>query len=126
MILGELDYEFAARAGKDVIEVAPNDILHLSDIRTSLLPLIAMEDALASEINGGVSIPGGRSGAYVRSGWQTILNQKQQHVKLPETATLAAKILSRVADEIRILWEHPTVQRYIEQRKIRVEDSAAL
>ncbi|TFK22217.1 guanine nucleotide binding protein, alpha subunit [Coprinopsis marcescibilis] len=122
MILAELDFEFASRTPGN--EFTTDDIVQdLSNVRTALLPLVAMEDALASEINGGVSIPGGRSGAYVRSGWQTMLDQKAS-LKLPETATVAAQTLSRVANEIKLLWKHPTVQHYIEERKIRVEESA--
>ncbi|EAU90930.1 hypothetical protein CC1G_02317 [Coprinopsis cinerea okayama7 len=124
MILAELDYEFAARSPGDMH--TSDDVVHqLMDVRTALLPLISMEDALASEINGGVAISGGRSGAYVRPGWQNFLSHNQASIALPETAMMAAKMLARVANEIRTLWEHPTVQYYIEQRKIRVEESAA-
>lgn len=124
MILSELEFEFETRKYNDR---SATDLIvqHLSlNVRTTLLPLIAMEDALASEINGGVAIPGGRSGAFVHSGWQY---SKSHHIglKLPETATMVAKTLSKVSDDIKALWQHPTVQQYIAQGKIRVEESTA-
>ncbi|KAH6906539.1 guanine nucleotide binding protein, alpha subunit [Coprinopsis sp. MPI-PUGE-AT-0042] len=127
MILSELDYEFSARTPGD--EYTSDEVVgQLSHVRSALLPLIAMEDALASEINGGVAIPGGRNGAYVRSGWQAlslVASQKQREISLPETAQMVAKMLARVADEIKTLWAHRTVQHLIQERKLRVEESAA-
>ena len=47
----------------------------LAQLRTKLLPLVAVEDALARDLSGGVSVTGvsGRSGVFVRSGWQALV-----------------------------------------------------
>jgi guanine nucleotide-binding protein subunit alpha len=45
----------------------------LSALRTKLLPLVAVEDALASDLSGGVTVAGGRTGVFVRAGWQAFV-----------------------------------------------------
>ena len=45
----------------------------LSTLRTKLLPLVAVEDALASDLSGGVTVAGGRTGVFVRAGWQALV-----------------------------------------------------
>jgi guanine nucleotide-binding protein subunit alpha len=132
MILSELEFEFQARKPDDP-HTSDSVIAEINRLRTALLPLVSIEDSLASEINGGVSIPGGRSGAFVRSGWQKQVRSEQQSsvseplfVRLPETAHLAAKSISRSADDIKALWRHDTVQHFIENKTIRLEESASL
>ncbi|KAJ2929694.1 hypothetical protein H1R20_g7398, partial [Candolleomyces eurysporus] len=136
MILSELEYEFAARTPGDP-HTSDDVVSEIIRLRTALLPIVAMEDALTSEINGGVSIPGGRNGGYVRSGWQKLRSEKQQSpdsptaegstfVKLPETASLAAKAISRSAMDIKALWQHRAVQHFINNKTIRLDESAAL
>lgn len=40
------------------------------DITQDLQPLIQMEDKLASGLSGGIKISGGKTGVFVRDGWQ--------------------------------------------------------
>ncbi|KAJ3520472.1 hypothetical protein NMY22_g12742 [Coprinellus aureogranulatus] len=131
MILSELEFEFQARKPGDP-HTSDAVVAEINRLRTALLPLVSMEDSLASEINGGVSIPGGRSGAFVRSGWQKQLRSDHQasgseplFVRLPETAHLAAKAISRSSDDIQALWRHETVQHFVENKTIRLEESAS-
>ncbi|KAF5335205.1 hypothetical protein D9611_010895 [Ephemerocybe angulata] len=131
MILSELEYEFSARTEGNPY-TTDEVMAEINRLRSALLPLVAIEDSLASEINGGVSIPGGRSGAFVRSGWQNLRSDNGQSVseprgfvKLPETANIAAKAISRSAVDITALWQHRTVQRFIEDKTIRLDESAA-
>jgi guanine nucleotide-binding protein subunit alpha len=140
MILSELEYEFSARTSGDP-HTSDEVVSEIIRLRTALLPIVAMEDALTSEINGGVSIPGGRNGGFVRSGWQKLRSEKPSYqsqspesptgeamsfVKLPETASLAAKAISRSAMDIKALWQHPTVQHFVDNKTIRLDESAAL
>lgn len=132
MILSELEYEFTARTEGNPY-TTDEVIAEINRIRSALLPLVSLEDSLASEINGGVSIPGGRSGAFVRSGWQSLTSsasdsaeERRGFAKLPETANIAARAISRAVIDIKTLWEHRTVQRFIEDKTIRLDESAAL
>ncbi|KAJ2919986.1 hypothetical protein MD484_g508, partial [Candolleomyces efflorescens] len=139
MILSELEYEFSARTSGNP-HTSDEVVSEIIRLRIALLPIVAMEDALTSEINGGVSIPGGRNGGFVRSGWQKLRSEKpsyQSHspesptvegmgsVRLPETASLAAKAISRSAMDIKALWQHPTVQHFVDNKTIRLDESAA-
>ncbi|KAF6744891.1 guanine nucleotide binding protein, alpha subunit [Ephemerocybe angulata] len=131
MILSELEYEFSARTEGNPY-TTDEVVAEINRLRSALLPLVAIEDSLASEINGGVSIPGGRSGAFVRSGWQNLrpdngqsVSEPRGFVKLPETANIAAKAISRSTVDITALWQHRTVQRFIEDKTIRLDESAA-
>lgn len=50
----------------------------LAALRTKLLPLVAVEESLARDLSGGVSVTapgaGGRAGVFVRAGWQALSN----------------------------------------------------
>jgi G-protein alpha subunit len=135
MIFDELDYQLAFP------ESSPEDDLvraEISKIRRNLLPLVAIEDTLASELSGGVSISGCRSGVCVRTGWQALVtpnlnwsgseNRKllASNSKVCEVANLAAKTLAGGLNEVRLLWNHPYVKKLMELRKLRLEESAPL
>ncbi|KAF8893616.1 G-protein alpha subunit [Infundibulicybe gibba] len=145
MILNELDYEFSNQFTDDP-DLPEPDIQEVSfhqhrtdqvqseiaDLRAKLLPLISMEDALASELNGGVSISGGRTGAFVRSGWQALVTPnlnwpKSERTASPralEVALLAARTLGNVSAHVETLWRHHAVKRLVELRKLRLDESA--
>lgn len=107
----------------------------LSELRTKLLPLISMEDSLASQLNGGVTIgSGGQTGAFVRSGWQTLVGGTSESdvqvaeavARTVEVSTLTAKTLASSLSDIQTLWRHPTVKLLFQDRKVRLEESAPL
>jgi hypothetical protein len=153
MILNELEYELAPRpaspssslsAGTGPVansssESGPADpksdtsdvYAEMSQLRQKLYPLIAIEDVLASELSGGISLTGGRRGVYVRSGWQALISSsawsKSGRGSSPSsTATLAAKTLLSTKDNIDELWRHPAVKAILRLRKLRLDESAPL
>ncbi|KAG6902511.1 hypothetical protein C0995_015703 [Termitomyces sp. Mi166 len=104
----------------------------IGELRAKLLPVVALEDTLASELSGGVSVSGGRTGAYVRAGWQALvtsawpLGDSRQTLKSPssESIQLAAKTLASTSESIKKLWAHRVVKRFLETKKLRLEESA--
>ncbi|KAG6877925.1 hypothetical protein C0993_002211 [Termitomyces sp. T159_Od127] len=158
MTLDELDYEFTSqvqsREAEDpnaIIEVpiasssskplAPavrghdlDTITHreIGELRAKLLPVVALEDTLASDLSGGVSVSGGRTGAYVRAGWQALVTSawgdarpmaaRSRHSS--ESVQLAAKTLAAALEPIKALWRHRAVKRLLEAKKLRLEESA--
>ncbi|GLB45005.1 putative alpha subunit [Lyophyllum shimeji] len=154
MTLDELDYEFSVRSKEDpnsITEVpvasSSSQTLYedeaasanegvwqreIGELRLKLLPLVAIEDTLASELSGGISVSGGRTGAYVRSGWQALvtsnwpLSDSRPRAKshAPEVIQLAAKTLASTAESIKALWKHRAVRRLTESRKLRLDESA--
>jgi len=152
MTLDELEYEFSVRSKEDPdaiteVPVASSSSYSLDkngfpaneevwqqeigELRVKLLPLIAIEDTLASELSGGISVSGGRTGAYVRSGWQALVTTGwplsdsrptgKRHA--PEIIQLAARTLASTVDSIKTLWRHRAVRRLVETRKLRLDES---
>ena len=106
----------------------------VGEIRTQLLPLVAIEDALASELSGGVSFPGGRIGAFVRTGWQALVtpnwsisdHRRGRRNYTSEVINLASKTLGAVVVAITALWKHRLVKRLVQNRKLILDESAPL
>ncbi|KAF8907942.1 G-protein alpha subunit [Gymnopilus junonius] len=134
MIFAELDYEMTTQSldgPMNTQEVREE----LNSLRVRLLPLLALENTLASELSGGVSIAGGRTGAYVRLGWQSLLSstlamasdarRPELENRTRETTFLVARTLGLAVDDIDALWLHEAIQFYIKHRKIRLEDSSS-
>ena len=147
MILDELDFELSNLTNDDSVEgqavahaLAPLGDLsgELSRLRTKLVPLVAMEDSLASELSGGVAVTGGRSGVYVRAGWQALVTplSPNRSRALPGTGgpspavahvtSLASRTLIAVQNEVDELWKHPAVRILLNNRRIRLDESAPL
>ncbi|KAF9557492.1 G-protein alpha subunit [Agrocybe pediades] len=132
MIFAELDHELTLRTANEPLS-SPEVTQELNGLRVRLLPLLAQEDVLATELSGGVSIAGGRTGAYVRQGWQSIITgSKSSETKRAElanrtreTTRLVGRTLALAVDDIDALWTHEAVKFYIQQRKIRLDDSAS-
>lgn len=97
--------------------------IYTGDLRTRLLPLIAIEGQLASGLSGGVCVTGGRSGVYVRTGWQALVDPAHSTAGVTE---LTAATLAGVWEEIVDLWQHPAVRRLLQLRKLRLEEAAPL
>jgi hypothetical protein len=114
--------------------------ISIGELRTKLLPLIAIEDTLASNLNGGISIGGGRTGAYVRSGWQTLIAPSRNFgfpdlrkpsfdakaTALTSVTDLAARTLASLLQEIEGLWQHAAVRRLLQLNKLRLDEAAPL
>ncbi|KAF7782097.1 hypothetical protein Agabi119p4_1473 [Agaricus bisporus var. burnettii] len=132
VIFNELEYRFS-EYGNQSLEAPLAVQNQLSELRTKLLPLISMEDSLASQLNGGVTIgSGGQTGAFVRSGWQTLVGGTSESdvqvaeavARTVEVSTLTAKTLASSLSDIQTLWRHPTVKLLFQDRKVRLEESA--
>lgn len=105
----------------------------INQLRINLLPLLALEDTLAAELSGGVSnLGGGRTGVYVRTGWQALvtttwsIQDTRAKRKEYEMIGLAVQTLGTTADSIRALWQHRAVKRLLELKKLRLNESAPL
>ncbi|KIM83436.1 hypothetical protein PILCRDRAFT_819680 [Piloderma croceum F 1598] len=143
MILDELDSDIVTSSHSDSSSEVSSTIrigspIYAGDLRTKLLPLIAIEDTLASNLNGGVSIAGGRPGVFVRSGWQALVTPKRSY-ELPDlrkpsfdlkttamasVTNLAAKTLAGLVEEIEDLWQHPAIRRLLRLHKLRLDEAA--
>ncbi|KAH8107487.1 G-alpha-domain-containing protein [Phellopilus nigrolimitatus] len=127
----------------------------LAQLRTKLLPLVAVEDALARDLSGGVTVTGagGRAGVFVRSGWQALVapvasrawagafgggggggnsgnnangsNGNAHAGGGPVVNDLVARMLAATKDEVAALWRHPSVRTLVKYRKLRLDESAA-
>ncbi|KAL0956953.1 hypothetical protein HGRIS_003054 [Hohenbuehelia grisea] len=135
MILDELDYFFAAYdpgnpeyEGVDVPAPTPELKEEISDIRSHLLPLVALEKSLAFELNGGISVTHGGNGVYVRSGWQSLTRgrstESSSSTRSQELSTLAARTLGETKDQIKALWRHSIVQTLVRCQKLKLLESA--
>ncbi|KAI9067517.1 G-protein alpha subunit [Trametes sanguinea] len=111
----------------------------LALLRHKLLPLVASEDALAAELSGGITVAGGRTGVYVRSGWQALVSAGSGQAwpladdyrtarkggQCSALENIVAKTLAVVVGEIETLWCHPGVQGLLKGNKLRLEEYAA-
>jgi guanine nucleotide-binding protein subunit alpha len=143
VILDELESEGALSPPSESISESSSVIqiglpISTGDLRAKLLPLIAIEDTLASNLNGGVSIAGGRTGVYVRAGWQALV-MPTRSFELPDlrnasfdtkatavaqVTDLAARTLASLLEEIEDLWQHPAVRRLLQLRKLFLDEAA--
>jgi len=132
LVFHELEYQFSMH-GRET-EEAPKAIQEqIAELRNKLITLTALEDSLASYLSGGVTIgSGGRPGAFVRSGWQSVVGGSTQNdvksagTRNAEVPAIAAKLLANSVQDVQALWEHPSVKLLVHNRKVRVEDSASL
>lgn len=134
MIFSDLEFETATDS-RDEPMASTEVQAEISSFRIRLLPLLALETTLISELNGGVSIAGGRTGAYVRSGWQSLIKpswsigsdskKPQADNRIREITNLVARTLATAADDIDALWTHEVIGFYVRQRKIRLDESAS-
>jgi len=148
MILNELDYEFSSTSstpppppqpeGGEETEVsnfnedAAEIQERISCLRQKLCPLIAIEDPLAFELNGGISVTGGRRDIFVRAGWQALVSSTTNRSKSgvgsspSSTVTLASKTLFSLKGDIAELWANPAVKALVRLRRLRLDDGASL
>jgi len=137
-ILDELDWDLETHVDReDEAYVDPSWPMQISRIRHKLLPLVTIEDSLASELNGGVTVAGGRSGVFVRAGWQSVVTSTRSWPVDMQgrqagsasgdgvVATMAAKLLAELQYDVAELWQHPAVKTLLRMRRLRLEESAA-
>jgi guanine nucleotide-binding protein subunit alpha len=136
IIFAELDYEASMSIPEEPMS-SRRVQQEISKLRARLLPLVALENTLASELSGGSSVLGSRNEACVRSGWQSLITPKWAHNgstsskssldynNAHETTALVARMLASVVDDIDALWTHDAVMFYIKHNRIRLEESAA-
>jgi hypothetical protein len=143
-ILEELEFEFSsthvseeAFSGQSLVSLGPSWPDEIARLRTKLLPLISIEDNLASELSNGVSVAGGRSGVFVRAGWQALVTPTRSYpisdvrnslssTRAGVMATMAGRLLADTQDHVAGLWQHPAVKALLRLRKLRLEESASL
>lgn len=143
MILDELDYDItraeydvayqpAASSSSATLDSHTLDMREIGALRERLVPLIALEASLTSELNGGVSVSGtglkgSNGGVFVRSGWQNLLKNRsvpEKHAQSTQVvAHLAARTLYQFWEDVMMLWKHPAVRKL---QKLKLEDSAPL
>lgn len=118
----------------------PNWFPELNYLRSKILPLVASEEALASELSGGITLSGGRTGVYVRTGWQALVTGSRAWPiagsgsgggigsvpRASAVTNIVAKTLQATKDEIYGLWRHPGVLALLRDGKLRLEESASL
>jgi hypothetical protein len=135
-ILDELDWDFTTHTNpEDEAYMDPNWPSEISRIRHKLLPLVSIEDSLASELSGGVTVAGSRSGVFVRAGWQSVVtstrswpvaNLNNRSMPRPDiVANMAARLLSELQYDVDELWQHLAVKTLLRMRRLRLEESAA-
>ncbi|KAH9956854.1 guanine nucleotide binding protein, alpha subunit [Russula dissimulans] len=135
-ILDELDWDFTTHANREEeAYIDSNWPIQISRIRHKLLPLVTIEDNLASELSGGVTVAGGRSGVYVRAGWQSVVTstrswpladlQSGASSGQGVVATMASRLLAELQYDVAELWQHPAVKTLLRMRRLRLEESAA-
>ncbi|KAH9932542.1 guanine nucleotide binding protein, alpha subunit [Fomitopsis serialis] len=121
MILSEVDYEYFSNSptspllpspsttsltsvarskvsvgyGTGSSAVDPAWLMELSQLRNKLLPLRR------------VTVSGGKSGVFVRAGWQALNTATRSGPRAPVMTDIVAKTLDANQNEIEDLWHHP-------------------
>ncbi|KAJ7090886.1 guanine nucleotide binding protein, alpha subunit [Mycena belliarum] len=128
-VLEELDYEFSLSldeypflpAGSGPTGVAAqNEII---DLRRRLLPLISLEDSLASELSGGSSILPHHRGRSLFT--RRPVTELRGSSNAPVVMNRAAQVLGATVDVIEALWRHRSVDCMIRLRKLRLDEAGA-
>ncbi|KAJ6526972.1 guanine nucleotide binding protein, alpha subunit [Mycena vulgaris] len=135
-ILEELDYEFSSSLDEYPLsseDSGPTDVAaqnEILELRRSLLPLISLEDSLASELSDGVSFVRNRRGTLLprRQGLFTRASSRPV-TDLPASSKAAiatnraAQLLGMSVHVIEALWRHRSVECMLRLRKLRLEES---
>lgn len=112
------------------------------------MSLVASDAQLADRLSGGITVSGsGKGGVYVRSGWQAraienaIGRIKPRHSSHDDAAKKISisrdavpdllveevgRILTVSKDDIRELWNHPTVKGLMVRRKLKLDEWSEL
>jgi hypothetical protein len=118
-------------------------------LRRKLMSLVASDAQLADRLSGGITVSGsGKGGVYVRSGWQAraIENAlgriKTRHSSHHDNAAKkisvshdavpdllveeVGRMLTVSKDDIKELWNHPTVKGLMMRRKLKLDEWSEL
>lgn len=121
----------------------------IANIRRRLSPLVASDIQLADRLSGGITVSGsGKGGVYVRSGWQarTIENalgrirprpsvdgdgrkgRNSISADIVQDALVqdVGRMLDAAKDDIKELWNHPTVRGLINKRRLKLDEWSEL
>ncbi|RDB26354.1 Guanine nucleotide-binding protein alpha-4 subunit [Hypsizygus marmoreus] len=117
--------------------------IQIGNLRRRLTPLMATDAPLADRLSGGITVSGsGKGGVYVRSGWQartienalgrmranydndfkkgrdSSFNDVVQDILVEDVG----RMLASSKDDIKELWNHPTVKGLIARRKLKLDE----
>lgn len=136
IIFAELEYETSLSMPEEPLS-SRRVQQEIARLRVRLLPLMSLENTLASELSGGTSVLGSRNEACVRSGWQSLIAPRWaangstsskgslDFNNARETTALVARMVASTVDDIDALWTHEAVTFYLTHNRIRLEESAA-
>ncbi|TDL19939.1 guanine nucleotide binding protein alpha subunit [Rickenella mellea] len=102
----------------------------LARLRLRLSPLCSAEKVLADRLSGGVQVGAGAQkrggGVYVRAGWQAQAGKKLRSGDEDEEDELTkiARVLANCREDVKELWQHPSVKGLVASRKMRLEESS--
>jgi len=113
-------------------------------LRRKLLSLVSSDAQLADRLSGGITVSGsGKGGVYVRSGWQAraienalgrIKPRHSPHDDAIKKASISdvavpdilveevGRMLAVAKDDIKELWDHPTVKGLMARRKLKLDE----
>ncbi|GJJ08385.1 hypothetical protein Clacol_002600 [Clathrus columnatus] len=107
----------------------------LANLKLRLSPLLGMEASLTSRfsVGGNKAISGGKEGVLVHRGWQTAIKSNpfsKNHSSWKSAPTDAntppddpvGRIICACKDDVKELWEHPSVKEQIRTRRLRLDD----
>lgn len=117
----------------------------IANLRRRLSPLVSTDVQLADRLSGGITVSGsGKGGVFVRSGWQarTIENAlgrirprnssdshgKHHAVEVPQDPLVqeVGRLLELSKEDIKELWNHPTVRALITKRRLKLDEWSEL
>jgi guanine nucleotide-binding protein subunit alpha len=124
---------------------ASSSTIQIAGLRRRLAPLVAADEPLADRLSGGITVSGsGKGGVFVRSGWQarTIENAlgrmrarrpavddakkgRNSHSQDNIQDALVqdvAHMLKTFENDIKELWDHPTVKALISKRRLKLDE----
>lgn len=122
----------------------PASAHQIANLRLRLSPLVSTDEQLGLRLSGGTSALRGE--VYVRSGWQsrtianggllkgrrskrnigTAASDKSKDSEEDPLLDDVAAMLEASKDDVKELWEHPTVVSMIENRKLKLDEWADL
>lgn len=112
----------------------------IAKLRLRLSPLVSVEEQLALRLSGGASATHPSGEVFVRSGWQSRTTQNGGIIKgrrskkthgesTPDEDPLlddVAAMLEASKDDIKQLWDHPTVVGLVSKRKLKLDEWSEL
>lgn len=141
-LLIELDYQLSFPELPSPLSIADDnskffalvrglrDEVKLDETRARLLPLMALENLLVTELTEGVtfatSTSNAQTKAFIRPGWQIRIAQFWNLTgrSSSDLALLCSKTLAFSVPDIHALWNHWITRFYISKRVVPLDDTA--